>query len=215
MGVNGLTAPLSNAQLHTTRDKTPLLTARLYFARHHITLPDSAIQLKEITMSEDAKNKPFVRSIDTSLLISRLKDLPVGTFVSYEDLSKHIGRTVTGSTGSLQSARRALLAEEGAIWDCCPGEGIQRLSDDQIATSRQASVRTRIKNVANKASKEYGCVNLEKVKDKEAFLAAMSYAGLIAQVSKQRSMKKLEAKVDTSDPQPLSIGVSLDALKQQ
>lgn len=69
-------------------------------------------------------------SVDTGIVVDRLRAAKTGELVAYADLAALIGRDVTGRARYvLTSARRALL-REGIAFGAVTGKGLQRLDDE-------------------------------------------------------------------------------------
>jgi hypothetical protein len=76
----------------------------------------------------------FQRSEKTQRLINALRYLEKGTTVTYQDLSRIVEMPITARDGSLTTARRVLLRDHNAVWNCVkPKVGIKRLTDAEIA----------------------------------------------------------------------------------
>jgi hypothetical protein len=71
-------------------------------------------------------------SMETQLLVRRLRDTKIGDLLTYEDLSKVARRPVGDSLrGPLTSARRKLLREERIAFVTIAGTGIRRATDEE------------------------------------------------------------------------------------
>ncbi len=78
--------------------------------------------------------QPFHRSELTDRLVRYLRELPKETSVTYAELSRSVGETITSKSGHLASAKAILLRDHNQIWKAvAPRVGIVRLNDVQLA----------------------------------------------------------------------------------
>ena len=86
---------------------------------------------------------PFVRSIMTDKLIVRLRLLKPGDVVSYDDLTRSCDKEVRSASGrgALQTARHAMLHEQGAVFATLQTIGLKRLSDEEVVETTPSVMR--------------------------------------------------------------------------
>lgn len=97
-------------------------------------------------------------SIDTQTLERHLATIEVGGSVSYDDLSKLIGRSVrNGNSHLLASARHRLQRDQSMVFEPVRGEGLKRLDDIGIANSGE-SARMKMHNLARRTRQRLTCV---------------------------------------------------------
>jgi len=156
----------------------------------------------------DAMN--FEKSNDTKILESVLEGASVGDLVTYEELSKAIGRDVRKfAQPSLCSARRGLLNAKRIVFGCETGVGLKRLNDEEIVHSSESD-RRRMKRAATRAIKKLAVVNFEGLSEelKRQHVVASAQLGAIEMFSGKNATKKIESKVDGSKT-TLAIGETL------
>ncbi len=138
-------------------------------------------------------------STDARILINVLEKRMIkegDEFVSYEDLSKAIGRDVrNGARGILQTARRHIQGDHGVIIRSVRGEGIKKTSDyagvmDSTSKGISRKAKRTMKEVVNAvAGKELS--NEQQI----GVNARLSQLGAIMLFSKPKATKKLESAV--------------------
>lgn len=110
----------------------------------------------------------FQRRPETSMLIDLLKDEPIGSEVTYDELSEHIGKDVrTDGNGYLQSAREFLKTEHNQVWGVIRAQGIKHLDDSErieLSKAEQKSARRKAKRSMRTA---LAVVDYEKLDDAE------------------------------------------------
>lgn len=100
-----------------------------------------------MTLNESTSPIPH-RAPETSELIRFLKDRPVGSLITYEELSAEIRKDVTnGARSYLQSARRYLNANHGQFWEVVRGEGIKLLNPNEAARHVDAERKSAARKV--------------------------------------------------------------------
>ena len=86
----------------------------------------------------------FVPSRNTLILHRRLLETPVGGEVGYVELARLVGDAVSASFAALQSARRIAQTQNAAIFDTIRGQGLRRLTPDEVVakgTMRRRGLR--------------------------------------------------------------------------
>lgn len=162
------------------------------------------------------KGRPdFKISRDTWMLVERLKDCPIGSKVSYDELSEYMGRQISGVTPALRSARAMLMRDHDSVWDCDPGKGLVRLDNDEIVDTNLDPFRRRLHNLAKKSAKRMAVVDIDKVTDKPAYYVALSYTGVILQVTTTKARNRITQAVDVARPAEIPLGTCLEVLKNQ
>ena len=156
-------------------------------------------------------------SADARSLIDRLSKLEVDQVVTYEELSKVVGKPVNGSSTALQRAKRRLLMDEGMVLETVAKHGVKRLNDvDTVMTSEQT--RNRIRGTARR-----GLQKISAVRDfnslpndmKVTWNAAAAWMGLVKHAMDGRQIKKIELKVhDATTQLSLTLAETLEAFKK-
>lgn len=152
----------------------------------------------------------FEKSADTKVIQSVLAEANVGDTVTYETLSKAIGRDVrVHAINAMRSARLALLNEKKYVFGVEHNVGLVRLDDSQIVDSAESD-RRKMKRAANRSMRKLEVVDFEKLPDekKKQHTVAAAQMGAIAMFAAKSATKKIESKVD-STKQVLPIGETL------
>lgn len=144
--------------------------------------------------------------IDAENIAKQLRTALVGALVRYDDLTKLVGRDVTGEArGAMNSARRLLL-REGIRFDVVRGEGLKRMSDSEVAQSGAASIRS-VRRKVNGEIKKLSAVsdfNSLTGAEKVQHNTAMSVLGVMSHFSKQEQVKTIEGCVTQSSQRLLA-----------
>jgi hypothetical protein len=154
----------------------------------------------------------FQMSADTRFLVQRLSKASVGDLITYEDLSREVGKAVSGSFSALTSARRALLRDQQRVFDVVTGKGLKRLNDIEIvATGERTSQR--IRRTARRGVRTLTAVADFSSLPREYQMrhtAAVSIFGVIAEMSTHNGIAKVE-KIAENMAAPLPIAQTLAA----
>lgn len=148
-------------------------------------------------MSTAEKKKPlFEASIEARLMADRFAKAAIGETVSYDELTKIIGQNVRGQhiRARLHTALKRVLRDNGIVFAVVANEGYKRLADGELPKLGEVSIR-KIGREANRTMKKMGCADFSKMTNAElaAFNASASHLGLLAEVTKPRVSKAIEA----------------------
>lgn len=157
-------------------------------------------------------NPSFKMSADTRFLFQELKKLGPGDTVSYADISALLGREINGASPVLQSAKKACLRESIVI-DVVRGVGLRRLRDDEIVRCIDkdlGSIRRKSRKGVRKLVSVQDFSALSP-RDQLSHSVKMTVLSMTAEVSSDKSMKKLEKPV-AARASELSIRETLSAL---
>ena len=152
----------------------------------------------------------FEKSADTKIIESVLSECEVGGLVTYEALSKSIGRDVREhAISSLGTARRGLLKSKGFVFGIERNVGLIRLNDSAIIKSTERD-RVHLQRTAKKSLRKLSVVKFEGLTadEKRSHVVASAQIGAIAMFSTKNSSKKIESKVN-GDSKCLPIGDTL------
>lgn len=161
------------------------------------------------------KEQPsFQMSADTRFLVQRLRKAAVGDLITYEELSKEVGKQVGGGFAALSSARRVLLREDQRVFDAVWGKGLKRLNDVEIVGTSQRTA-TKIRRTAQRGVRTLTAVADFSSLPREQQMrhtAAVSVFGVIAEMSGGRGMAKVE-KIAEGKREALPIAQTLEAFR--
>jgi hypothetical protein len=157
----------------------------------------------------DAKRGISEKSADTLVIEHRLRTTESGDIVTYDELSKLLGRDVKLHCRSgLRTARNALVYE-AIHFATIPGEGFKRLTADESVSSSQSHIN-RARAASRKGLKQLQHVKADELSGqmKQTHLAKVSQLGMLHLFSTASAAKKIEAKVQDSNQQ-IPIGETL------
>ena len=152
----------------------------------------------------------FEKSADTKILESVLSEAKVGDMVTYEDLSRSIGRDVREfALPSLRSARHGLLKSAGMVFGVETNVGYKRLDDSEIVDSTESD-RRRMKRAANRSIAKLSVVAFDRLtpEQKKKHTVSSAQMGAIAMFSGKNATKKIAEKVNDGKT-TLAIGETL------
>mgnify|MGYP000865133817 CR=1 FL=1 len=141
----------------------------------------------------------FSKSADTSIIENRLRNTQAGDTVSYDDLSRLIGRDVRAHCQSnLRSARKTLIAES-IFFACVANTGFTRLTAEEAVVAAD-SYRQHIGRTARRGLKHLQHVALEDLtpETRKRHVAMAAQLGAVELFSSSKATKKLESKIDQS-----------------
>lgn len=145
-----------------------------------------------------AKTTPiFETSTDSKTLAAVLAAATVGQIISYDELSKAIGRTVTAS--KLSTARHIVQREQRIVFGAVAGVGLKRLSDAEIVDLSD-SARDHLRRTTRKTAKKLHCVDYDAMpKDKQTkHNTALSMLGVIGELSTEKSTQRLSQLIEST-----------------
>jgi hypothetical protein len=153
-------------------------------------------------------------SNDALILTSILAQLKQGEVVTYDSLSKALGRNVLECRGLLETARRRAQRETGVVVECVRGIGLMRVDGKELIDCQSAGI-VRIRHEARRRWEKISKVTLDKLDDagKVKAAALQSIFGAISQMSASGQVKRIEAAVEKSKPAPLSLVKTLELFR--
>lgn len=124
--------------------------------------------------------------------------------IPYSELSGLIGRDIQKEArGNLYTAIRMMQNEYGVVYGTVNGVGIKRLTDEEVAYTGDVVVQ-HVRKATNRGIKKLVCVkdfdalpNDAKVKHN----ASLSILGVFKEMTKQKKIKQIEAKVNETQLQ--------------
>lgn len=153
-------------------------------------------------------------SVDTLQLTERLRAVPIGETIPYSDLTKVIGRDVTGpARGNLMSARRACQRDYSIVFGAVFRVGLKRLDNVGCLSVGEGTVR-RIHKQAKRGADVLGCVDYGALDNdgRVKHNTVMAGLGALYAITKTSATKKLEKAV-TEAQKALPLAATLEAFK--
>jgi len=166
-------------------------------------------------MASNGKRAIAELGADARVLIGRLRELSSNEMLTYEDLSQLIGRDVrTVGRGALTTAMNRLMRDERMVFAAVHGEGIKRLDDSGIVRVGVGGIE-RVHRAARRSLLKMGCADFSKLANAEKIThnATAAALGVLANITTQHKLKKLESKVSEKQ-EPLALAKTLDAFKE-
>lgn len=153
-------------------------------------------------------------SVDTRVLIERLKKVEVGEFVSYQELSDLVGRNVQGNAyGNLSTARHRLEMDEEMQFGTVRSQGLRRLDALGVMGGTDGAIHQCHKKMSKEARRlaRIDPSGLEPDKKPELHLKA-AHVQVLAYQTAPKVQRKLESKLKDSESLPMS--KMLEAVKE-
>ena len=136
-----------------------------------------------------------VASAETTLLADQLRTVPIGGVIEYHTLNMASGLdTQAAGRSRLRTARKIVQAENGLIFGAIRGQGLKRLTDQEIALTGRDHLR-KINRAAKRGLDNGRCLH-DPIKlpmeSQVKFFANMSMLSVFYQVSKGQSVRLIE-----------------------
>jgi hypothetical protein len=152
----------------------------------------------------------FEKSADTKVLESLFSEAKIGDTITYEAMSKALGRDVRKfAINALRSARYAMLRDKKFVFSVEDNVGLVRLNDSEIVKSSGLD-RHRISRIAKRTLNKLAVVAFDGLDDasKKTHVVFSAQMGAIAMFASKASVNKIESKVSSSS-KTLAIGETL------
>jgi len=159
---------------------------------------------KDIAM----KKTRFEKSADTAVIENMFLQASVGDVISYDDMTRALGRDVrTHCASNVQSAKR-LAEAAGIVLGSIKNVGYQRLDDSQIIDTAESS-RKRIMRKSRRSLRRLSSVEFAKLSDddKRKHTTFAAQMGAMNYFSTATTKKKIASNVNGKDV--LAIGDTL------
>lgn len=153
-------------------------------------------------------------SLDAQLIRDRLQETKVGETVTYEELSKLIGRDVRNrAMGALGTARKHAMKNKNMVFVAVSNEGLKRMSDIEIVDSVDGDIR-RVRRTVRRSSAKITRVDFNGLPNDKKIdhNAKLSMLGALQQFAAPSSLKTLKSRVEESR-EVLPIGKTLEAFR--
>lgn len=152
----------------------------------------------------------FQKSADAKVIESVLSEAVVGKPITYEEISKAIGRDVRKhSMSALNTAKRSLFKEKQMVFATERNVGLVLIDDSTIIKSIEKD-RLHLHRTASKSLKKLAAVKFDNLDEssKKEHVVASAQMGAVAMFAHKSSAKKIESKV-TAKAETLPIGETL------
>lgn len=137
------------------------------------------------------------KSADTSILESVLREAEVGQMVTYDQMSKAIGRDVREHARSALATARKTLLKEGLVFGVEAKTGLIRLNDAGILQSTESD-RRRVMRATKRSLHKLALVDFEKLdaEDKKKHITMSAQMGTLGMFASSSAQKKIASKVN-------------------
>lgn len=152
----------------------------------------------------------FEKSADAKIIESILLDCKVGVTVTYDELSKAIGRDVRKhALAALGTARQGVFKANKLVFGVETNVGLVRLTGEQIVASSSGK-RNRITRISRKGLSELASVDFDllDLETKREHVAASAAFGVVTMFANNSGAKKILSNVK-ADSKILSIGETI------
>jgi hypothetical protein len=150
----------------------------------------------------------FERSPDTDAVINVLRG--VNAEISYQEIAKRSGLGLPRMKSVLTSARRTLRSE-GILFGTIIGEGVKRLTDQDLVRKPEA-FKKRVMRGAGRELKDLGIINYDALSKLDQHSTTINRTILSA--IRQSAAVKPEKIVPTASPKPMANVERLVAMKK-
>lgn len=153
-------------------------------------------------------------SVDSQVIISKLRTMKKGDVISYSDLSKLISSDVTTkSRYALNTARRRALMDDGMVFEAVRNVGIKRMDDTGIISIGEQSER-RLHRLSRNAMRKLSCADMDGLTNEQKLDLAThtSVVGTISLITRPAKIKLIKAAVQQAEKQ-LPVNKSLEIFK--
>ena len=138
-----------------------------------------------------------VKSHDTTIIEKRLRDAKAGDIVTYDELSRLLGRDVRlHCLGNVKTARESLEKEEKIVFDTVVNTGYRCMTEADKSTSIDR-IRKQIKRRAKKGLTRASVTDFSALNEdqKQKHLTSITQLGVIQEFVSAKGTKKIESKV--------------------
>jgi hypothetical protein len=130
-------------------------------------------------------------------LCEALETLSPGETITYKQLTKAVGETVTGGSHLLQRALKKTEAKTGSLFGNVFGKGYQRLQTKDVP-GVGVKANTRIRRIARSTRKKFEGIRANDLTPSELaqFSAYRSHFGMLEGLARERAVKAMEVKME-------------------
>lgn len=151
-------------------------------------------------------------SIEARALVDMLIDVKPGDEITYDEMTKAIGRDVrTVARGAMQTARRVAERQYRMVFSPIFGVGLRRLLNDDIPGVADSKI-AHIRRTATRAARTLACVDFDRLPNEKRIEhnAKLSILGAITLSSSQQAQTLVSQK---SQAGPLPVGRVLELIQ--
>jgi hypothetical protein len=165
---------------------------------------------------QQGRSAPFSTSIETTLLVERIKKMKPSELVAYDELNQLIGQDVQGDARHiLQSARHICQREYQIVTDAERNLGIKRATDIEL-TNSGLRLFTHIRRAAKRGIDRVTSVSdFNALPDAEKIRhnATVSALALVQAMTRPKSIDRIAGAVNTENTGQLPIARTLELFR--
>jgi hypothetical protein len=165
---------------------------------------------------QQGRSAPFSTSIETTLLVERIKKMKPSELIAYDELNQLIGQDVQGEARHiLQSARRICQREYQVVTDAERNLGIKRATDIEL-TNSGLRLFTHIRRAAKRGIDRVTSVSdFNALPDAEKIRhnATVSALALVQAMTRPKSIDRIAGAVNTENTGQLPIARTLELFR--
>jgi len=148
----------------------------------------------------------YTKSTDTVIIENIFSQCKVGETVTYDELSKAIGRDVRKfASGSIQTTLKTMLAEHNMVFGNEKNVGYVRIANDTVVNSVNDYDARQTQRISKRSLQKLSTVNFGELSEdgKKKHIVASSRMGAIAMFSQKSAVKKIESHIKDSSHLPI------------
>lgn len=155
----------------------------------------------------------FEMSLETRLLVDLLSKVEPGGNVTFDEMAGKVGEKVAGDYSPLQSAKRIVFNETGAVFSSVRGVGYVRLRDSEIVGDAAAD-RRRVYRMTKRATRKLATVDFSKLSQADQLTHNVEMTIFNAQrnLAKKSAESKVRA-VISKENEALTLAKTLEAFR--
>lgn len=130
---------------------------------------------------------------ETRIVLQRLREMKIGDFVSYDELSELSGKQIAGDSFNLSTARRSLLKSDHMVFEVIRMSGLKRLNDTELAMSASDKFVDKSRRHAKRSAQKMACIESYDKLSPAAQLAhtiKISFFGAIAYMARKGQLER-------------------------
>ena len=130
---------------------------------------------------------------ETRIILTRLRAMKIGDFVSYDELSQISGKVIAGETFNLATARKSLLKSDHMVFEVVRKSGLKRLNDNELATTASDKFVDKSRRHAKRSAQKMACIENYGQLSPAAQLAhtiKISFFGAIAYMARKGQLER-------------------------
>jgi len=156
----------------------------------------------------------FEPSLDVKLICDLMLKVEVGSILTYESISKAIGRNIADYRYLVASALRNVQSSHQYVFSCVPKLGYKRLANNEIVSKGEQYIK-HIRRTSNRGARTLACANYDTLEqpDKVAHNTRLTIFAMIRDHTSLHSIKNIEKLVSDSNTSLPAAKAAMELLK--